>query len=108
MISNTCVAPPVGSGKAETPSRRMKISAKLFSSKTPIRPPSVLSPSPASHSASSSLTLSGAGRGSRRIVLGEGGRGWQQPQPTADGCLHSVGARLMDLELDSVHRGINQ
>jgi hypothetical protein len=27
MISNTCVAPPVGSGSAGTPSRRMKMSA---------------------------------------------------------------------------------
>src|SRR5437763_271185 len=47
MISNTCVAPPVGNGNAGTPSRRMKITAKLFSWKTSIRPPSVLSPSPA-------------------------------------------------------------
>jgi hypothetical protein len=49
MISNTCVAPPVGSGNAGTPSRKMKISAKLFRWKTSIRPPSVLSPSLASH-----------------------------------------------------------
>jgi hypothetical protein len=48
MISNTCVAPPVGSGNAGTPSRRMKISAKLFSSNMSMRLPSVLSPSLAS------------------------------------------------------------
>src|SRR5919204_1679277 len=39
MISKTCVAPPVGSS-AGTQSRRMKTSAKLFFSKTSIRPPS--------------------------------------------------------------------
>src|SRR3954471_13522554 len=63
MTSNTCVAPPVGSGKAGRPSRRMKISAKLFSWKTSIRPPSLLSPSLASQLSSWSLTFSGAGRG---------------------------------------------
>jgi hypothetical protein len=40
--------PPVGSGIAGTPSRRMKISAKPFSSNMSIRPPSVLSPALAS------------------------------------------------------------
>ena len=40
-MSNTCVAPPVGIGSADTPSRRMNRRAKLFSSKTSTRPPSV-------------------------------------------------------------------
>jgi hypothetical protein len=55
-MSKTWVAPAVGRGSAETPSSRMKTSAKLFSSKTSMRPPSVWSPSPASQRSSWSLT----------------------------------------------------
>ena len=58
-ISKTCVAPPVGIGSAGTPSSRTKMIAKLFSSKTSARPPSVLSPSPSSQSESWSLRAGG-------------------------------------------------
>ena len=57
MISNTCVAPPVGSGKAGTPSSSTNSTAKLFSPKTAIKPLSVLSPSLSIQRPSSSLTF---------------------------------------------------
>jgi hypothetical protein len=60
MISKTCVAPPVGSGSAGTPSRTTNRIAKLFSWKSSMRLATVFSPSPASQPASCSLTV-GAG-----------------------------------------------
>jgi hypothetical protein len=60
MISNTCVAPPVGNGSAGTPSRTTKRIAKLFSSNSSMRLATVFSPSPASQPSSWSLTV-GAG-----------------------------------------------
>src|SRR4051794_14141187 len=62
MISNTWVAPPVGSGSAGTPSRSTNRSAKLFSLKSAMSPPSVLSPSVPSQRSIWSLTCSGSGR----------------------------------------------
>ena len=57
MASKTCVAPPVGSGNAGVAMRTTNSSAKLFSPKNSIRPPSVLSPSLANQRSSSSLIL---------------------------------------------------
>ena len=60
MTSKTCVAPPVGIGSAGTPSSSTKRIAKLFSSKSSIRLPSVLSPSLVSQPSSWSLTFAGS------------------------------------------------
>src|SRR4051794_36335561 len=67
--SNTCVAPPVGSGSAETPSSRMNSSAKLFCSNSSMMPPSVLSRSLRSQRSSSSLAL-GPASGGGKVRLG--------------------------------------
>src|SRR3954447_26190683 len=67
--SNTCVAPPVGSGRAETPSSRMNSSAKLFSSNSSMMLPRVLSPSLCSQRSSSSLAV-GPASGGRKVRLG--------------------------------------
>jgi hypothetical protein len=48
MISNTCVAPPVGSGSAGTPSRTMNRIAKLLAPNSSMRLSTVFSPSPVS------------------------------------------------------------
>ena len=58
MISNTCVAPPVGNGSAGTPSSSTNRTAKLFSPNTSTRLPSVLSLSPSSQPWSASLIFS--------------------------------------------------
>ena len=58
ITSNTCVAPPVGSASAGTPRRITKMTAKLFSSKTSIRLPSVFSPSPCAQASLRSLIRS--------------------------------------------------
>lgn len=75
MISNTCVAPPVGSGSAGTPSRRTNRIAKLFSLKSSMRLPRVLSPSLFSQCSSSSLTFSGSEVGSSARGV-QGAEGW--------------------------------
>jgi hypothetical protein len=64
MISKTCVAPPVGSGSAGTPSRTTNRIAKLFSSKRSMRLATVFSPSLASQPASWSLIACAGGLGS--------------------------------------------
>ncbi len=70
MISNTCVAPPVGSGSAGTPSRITNRIAKLFSPNSEIKLPTVFSPSLASQRSRSSLTI-----GSALAALPSGGAG---------------------------------
>ena len=72
MISKTCVAPPVGSGSAGTPSSTTKRIAKLFSSKRSMRLATVFSRSPVSQRSSWSLTF--AGDGTRRTVRGRRSR----------------------------------
>jgi len=62
-ISKTCVAPPVGRGRAGTPSRRTNANAKLFWPKSSFRLPSVLGPSWASQLSNSALTLSASPAG---------------------------------------------
>lgn len=61
MISNTCVAPPVGNGNAGTPRSNTNSSAKLFSSKRAMRLPRVFLLSLANQRSSSSLTFPGPG-----------------------------------------------
>src|SRR6201989_2766267 len=68
MISNTCVTPPVGSGRAGTPRNNTNRIAKLFSSNSSTRLPSVLSLSPSSQASSESLTFAGRGCGIARTI----------------------------------------
>ena len=63
MISNTCVAPPVGSGSAGTPSSSTNRIAKLFSSNSAIRLPNDFSPSLSSQRPSWPLTVVGSATG---------------------------------------------
>ena len=57
MTSNTCVAPPVGTGSAGTPSRTTNRIAKLFFSNSSMRLATLFSPSLASQRSSWSLTV---------------------------------------------------